>query len=75
MDFTTVTHPLYDVQLSLADKSALRLADVVEVVRCKDCKYYTTRNGGVCEEPYNGLMFAAKDSFCSYGERKETEGS
>lgn len=40
-------------------------ADVVEVVRCKDCKYYpfcfrTIRTGG--NRP---------DDFCSYGVRKE----
>ena len=38
-------------------------ADVVEVVRCKDCK-----NLGVC----GTNLFYLKDpnSFCSYGERK-----
>ena len=54
-------------------------ADVVEVVRCKDCKYWDC---GVCElhseEPdqySTGLeieMFA--DDYCSYGERRVTDG-
>lgn len=48
-------------------------ADVVEVVRCKDCKYW---NNGYCE----GIPFCGDDAsyietqetdFCSYGERKD----
>ena len=57
--------------------------DVVEVVRCKDCKYSRPRKTDerhiyfegvlICEsclmadEPYT----VWKDDFCSYGERKE----
>jgi hypothetical protein len=48
-------------------------ADVVEVVRCKDCKHYATDNGGVCNKENGGLMFSTKTDFCSYGERKETK--
>lgn len=52
-------------------------ADVVEVVRCKDCKYYEHPeyyhyNGGgtkdVCRT-FKRQMQA--DDFCSYGERKD----
>ena len=52
-------------------------ADVVEVVRCKDCKYafhhplgyiYCHRDGRDAYE-----MVFKKDSFCSYGERKDGE--
>ena len=47
-------------------------ADVVEVVRCKDCKHYRD------SFPYDTCdVFDAKatdeEDFCSYGERKETE--
>ena len=38
--------------------------DVVEVVRCKDCKYW---NNGDCYR----LELSRPDDFCSYGERKE----
>lgn len=51
-------------------------ADVVEVVRCKDCKYatgWTTKNG-----LYGGLtceslvdMDVDEDFFCANGERRE----
>ena len=46
-------------------------ADVVEVVRCKDCKHYDLApNGfnGMCNRQY--ATFYAVD-FCSYGEQKE----
>lgn len=45
-------------------------ADVVEVVRCKDCKYFTYDNGGCCGKGV-GLCFADEDQYCSYGERSE----
>ena len=51
-------------------------ADVVEVVRCKDCKHSTTYelwNGRpyiACI--YNGLISeVSADHYCSYGERRE----
>ena len=59
------------------------IADVVEAVRCKDCKYYHASwlpglqkndNYGQCEK----LHFLSEeystrfdDDFCSYGERKD----
>ena len=49
-------------------------ADVVEVVRCKDCKHCI---GPVC---YNehwesvGCPSVQPDDFCSYGERKGGDG-
>lgn len=55
----------------------LSTADVVEVVRCKDCKYafhhplgyiYCHRDGRNAYE-----MVFKRDSFCSYGERKDGE--
>jgi hypothetical protein len=44
-------------------------ADVVEVVRCKDCKHYRTcREKGTCTYL---LCFVKEDGFCSCGVRKE----
>ena len=51
-------------------------ADVVEVVRCKDCVYWDGMGyKGLCEAPMNGLVreYTDDDSFCSYGERREQE--
>ena len=50
--------------------------DAVEVVRCKDCRWYKTNyswNGNehrICaKEPYEPVRSA--DDFCSYGERND----
>lgn len=43
-------------------------ADVVEVVRCKDCKHIeTTEYGGYCCLKKIGVAY---NDFCSYGERR-----
>lgn len=47
-------------------------ADVVEVVRCKDCKYCmdAIMGGMWCEHPDNIMPLGSNpDDFCSYGER------
>lgn len=60
-------------------KLSLNKADVVEVVRCKDCKHYKT-NIPCVGGHYNGCIewlnegCAAEvneDDFCSYGEKHE----
>lgn len=53
----------------------LPTVDAVEVVRCKDCKYFGTPHGiPVCGCFYGlGLPDHSGDDFCSYGERKENE--
>lgn len=44
-------------------------ADFVEVVRCKDCKYFKK---GLCIKT-NGMVSNNPFNFCSYGERKLTK--
>ena len=50
-------------------------ADVVEVVRCKDCIHkYSDRNQIICQKLYfcDGFNFEpSNDAFCSCGERRE----
>lgn len=46
------------------DSKDVRSADVVEVVRCKDCRTYSNK---VCWK-MRGRM--KPDDFCSYGERR-----
>lgn len=41
--------------------------DLVEVVRCKECKHYGTMNCAM--DTY--LFDVTEECFCSYGERKE----
>ena len=52
-------------------------ADVVEVVRCKDCKYLTKimiadDSVWTCKNA-EGMVNPDPDLYCSYGERKEEE--
>ena len=48
-------------------------ADFVEVVRCKDCTHFAYKD---LSEPFcmfgNALCVADDNSYCSYGERKDT---
>ena len=53
-------------------------ADVVEVVRCKDCKhakFYACKNDPCYKSVLCDLNFTDGDEFfyCSYGERKDNE--
>ena len=53
------------------DIEAQTTADVVEVVRCKDCKWWDNEDDAErCTHKYN-TMWAKPDEYCSYGERKE----
>ena len=47
--------------------------DALEVVRCRDCKYYEIHKPKVLENcERNGYIIPMKpDDFCTYGERKE----
>lgn len=56
-------------------------ADVVEVIRCKDCEYWNKDedflNGGICGEWSDfedGIInYTKPDDYCSCGEPKEQE--
>ena len=57
---------------------SLPSADVVKVVRCKDCKYlkpFTSQYGAgqYCECPcsFGGQGIKKPDDYCSYGERRD----
>ena len=52
---------------AVADK--LIQADVVEVVRCKDCAWYNTTNE--CCGNMRGIILTTPNSFCNQGERRE----
>ena len=46
-------------------------ADVVEVVRCKDCKHYDPYDQTERFYCYDGIEGCLPNDFCSYGERRE----
>ena len=59
--------------INLADAETLPITDVVEVVRCKDCKCYEKGSNESEGWEYcrrTGVNCNA-DDFCSYGERRE----
>ena len=80
--------PLGDLVDTFADIPA---ADVVEVVRCRECKYWGDEDGKL--QRSDGLLFArciihnylldgrhtgwcpTENNFCSYGERKDGDGN
>ena len=49
--------------------------DAVPVVRCKDCKWLYGVMDNYCCINHRGLVEICKNSFCSYGERKEGDGN
>lgn len=63
--------PLRDFTSGL---KTLPTADVVEAVRCKDCKhriYDKSRDLYYCEM-YYGMGDVSDENFCSFGERADT---
>ena len=44
-------------------------AGYVKVVRCKDCKYWTDKNGGFCD--IWAYYISNEEFFCGLGERRE----
>ena len=65
-----------DFILDLIDRQTT--ADVVEVVRCKDCAYYREETS-YCLNPHCSSSFYGHrvkgEHYCSYGERRENEQS
>lgn len=80
--FVTDIFCLTDDEVGRADKAILDeidkvpTADVVEVVRCKDCLYATKKYGHI--ECINGISYRnhwnQPDDYCSYGERADMRG-
>lgn len=65
------TYKALDVAIALEDAPD---ADVVELVCCKDCKYWHGKDyDGVCFRC--GLATRYANEFCSRGERKDDDGS
>ena len=63
------------VQDCINNIKVLKPADVVQVVRCKDCKHYYFADNRIPQEQRYVCEISGEvwkpDSFCSFGERKE----
>lgn len=73
---------VYDTNAVLDSIDAQPTVDAVEVVRCKDCKYWEQYNACDGTKPYryrcmnyDGFFYkrTASDNFCSYGERRDND--
>lgn len=60
---------LYDSYMD--EVESIPAADVVEVVRCKDCKHYYH---GTCTNDF-ALNLMRENDYCSYGERRSENES
>ena len=64
------------LESAIAQVKKAPAVDAVEVVRCKDCKYYeSTHYGHMCKcweawLPTTVYFIREDDDFCSYGERR-----
>ena len=69
---------VYDTNSVLDSIDAQPTADVVEVVRCKDCKWFSVHNKDGCYRPdldhHAQMTPVYEDDFCSYGKPKERGG-
>ena len=61
--------------IDVKDIESLEPADVVPVVRCKDCKHFYFADNRIPQEQRYVCEISGEiwkpDSFCSYGEREE----
>ena len=61
---------LYDLyRMCIRRINRAQVADVVQIVRCKDCKYFIS---GVCRHDL-AMNLSRDDDFCSYGERRKED--
>ena len=58
------------IEMVLEPLSNMPSADVVEVVRCKNCIY---NDRGWCGAQEYGTRYVEDNDYCSYGEREDDE--
>lgn len=83
--YTTDTHTVTDLKIAFKHEiDAIPTADVREVIRCKDCKYWNKEDGEYCEELSREIgwsedeyyrVYTDKNDFCSYGAKMDEEAN
>lgn len=70
-DFDTII----DLQPTVEQPQTNATENVVEIVRCKDCKYYNEHPSGFgcCEIHKGSIAIQTPFTFCAWGERREDE--
>ena len=61
----------YGTELAIQTIKDTPTADVVEVVRCKDCRHYVAEYCTRDIKSRTNMFYMRADDFCSYGERKD----
>ena len=48
-------------------------ADVVEVIRCRECRWYSKEQDGwgICFHTHSNHLYVPEDFYCAYGKRRE----
>ena len=70
-DFRTATGLIHEAAVNKV-LDCIPAADVVPVVRCRDCKHWDNGNLSFeCPWDYGRYGSSDEDDFCSYGERKK----
>ena len=64
----------FDIEMATDFLNNIKDADVVEVVRCKDCKYWDIDERCNCKMHEDGDTLWVENDFCSYGTPKERGG-
>ena len=65
---------IYILAEMLENRSIKSVSNVVEVVRCKDCKYaILEENLKICNHPSNNAWNITETHYCGYGKRREDE--
>lgn len=70
-----ITRRYEQPELCTYEINSIPAADVVEVVRCKNCQFFSGRQECYCHAAdENGTpIFVREDDFCSYGARMDKE--
>ena len=66
---------MYSTNEFIALQKKVESGELVEVVRCKDCKHWVQDDDvGYCDNPDGLDNYARPNDFCSYGERRTDNG-
>lgn len=63
----------YGIELAIQTIKDTPTADVVEIVRCKDCRHYVAEYCTRDIKSRTNMFYMRADDFCSYGERKDEQ--
>ena len=66
-------HFIYGIESVLEYIDNITEEDCVDIVRCKDCKYFSVEGGGYCSNSDGMNSYVKSEDFCSNAEDKDNE--